>query len=170
MTLTQDVHAEALERVLAELLAEYEQLLELAELHRQALRRADAPLIAKISSARTGLNARIESLNAERAELVNAIAGDAAPGNSGTTIRSILTKMSKPASDRLRELADRLREVIERARQEHRAIGEATTVFAGHLGGILNQVIQNYNVGQVYTASGQVASGPALPAAMDLRH
>ncbi|HED52945.1 MAG TPA: flagellar protein FlgN [Phycisphaerales bacterium] len=168
MSLTTDVQTEALERVLADLLAEYEQLLELAELHRKALREADAQMIARISSARVGLNARIEALNTERAELVASIAGGIEPG--GTTIRSVLSELGKPASDRISALADRLREVIERARHEHRAIGEATTTFAGHLSGILNHVIQNYRVGQVYTSNGQVASGPAMPAAMDLRH
>ena len=53
---------------------------------------------------------------------------------------------------------------------EQSALREATAAFAGHLGGMLAQVVQTCNVAKTYNARGKMAQGIAMSTAVDFRH
>lgn len=161
---------EALERVLESLAAEHESLIALARGHREALRKADSPAIARIATLRAEANERIVELDRERARLVDEIAKSLGLPSVNLTVRALIARLGGPSAARLSALAQRLRSLIEEARQEQSALREATATLAGHLGGLLAQVAQTCAVARTYTARGRMAQGIALPAAMDIRH
>ncbi len=170
MSVALSVNTESLEHVLEDLASEHETLIELARLHRESLRKADSPAIARIAAQRHQTNQRIVALDQERARIVSEISEAIGLPSANVTVRALISQIGGPASKRLGALAEKLRQLIESARAEQTALREATAAFAGHLGGMLAQVVQNCSVAKTYTAMGKMAPGIAMPAAMDLRH
>lgn len=164
------VNTTELERVLEALAQEHEGLIALAREHREALRRADSPAIVRIAGERSRTNERIVALDRERARTVEEISRALGAPGANQTVRALVSQIGGPSSKRLGALAERLRGLIESARAEQSALREATATFAGHLGGMLAQVVQTCTVARTYTARGKMAPGIAMPAAMDLRH
>jgi flagellar biosynthesis/type III secretory pathway chaperone len=161
---------EALETVLRGLLREHESLIKLASQHRDALRNADAGEISRISSERAAVIARIASLDKQRAEIVCELAKNLDLHGAGVTVRALIAQIGGHAATQLSALAEKLRAIIERARTEQAAIRDATATVAGHLGGVLTQVVRTCSVGQTYTARGKMNAGSALPASIDFKH
>lgn len=161
---------EQLEAVLRELLKEHEALIKLASRHKEALRRADAQEISRISSERTAVVARIAMHDKKRAEIVGVLAKDLGLNGAGVTVRAIVSLIGGQAATQLGILAEKLRTIIERARTEQAAIRDATATVAGHLGGVLTHVVRTCSVGQTYTAKGKMNAGTAMPASIDFKH
>jgi len=161
---------EALEAVLRGLLKEHESLLKLATLHRDALRKADSSGISRVTADRAGVNARILALDTQRAEIVSAMAKNFGLHGAGVTVRALIAQIGGQAAMQLGALAEKLRQIIERARTEQAALRDATATVAGHLGGVLTQVVRTCSVGQTYTARGKMTAGTAMPASIDFKH
>ena len=159
-----------LEAVLRGLLKEHESLLKLASRHRGALRQADAGSISQIAADRQAVIARIASLDAERAEIVGDLAKTLGLHGAGVTVRALIAEIGGQTAMQLGALAEKLRSVIERARTEQAALRDATATVAGHLGGVLSQVVRTCSVGQTYTARGKMETGAAMPASIDFKH
>lgn len=171
MTTTQaPVQTEPLEHTLVALAKEHEKLIELARQHREALRKADSPAIARLADLRNQTNQRIIALDKERARIVAEISKTLGLPSANLTIRSLITQIGGPGAKRLSLLAEKLRQLIESARTEQSALREATAAFAGHLGGMLAQVVQTCNVAKTYNARGKMAQGVAMSTAVDFRH
>ena len=170
MSAATSISTESLEHVLEALAGEHETLIELAKIHREALRKADSPAIARIAELRNETNQRIVALDKERARIVSEISKAIGLPSANVTVRALISQIGGPASKRLAALAEKLRQLIENARVEQSALREATAAFAGHLGGMLATVIQTCSVAKTYTARGKMAPGIAMPASMDLRH
>ncbi|MCA9271821.1 MAG: flagellar protein FlgN [Phycisphaerales bacterium] len=171
MTTTQTpIQTEPLEHTLVALAKEHETLIELAKQHRQALRKADSPTIARLADLRNQTNQRIIALDKERARIVAEISKAIGLPSANTTIRALIAQIGGPSAKRLSLLAEKLRQLIESARTEQSALREATAAFAGHLGGMLAQVVQTCNVAKTYNARGKMAQGIAMSTAVDFRH
>lgn len=163
-------HTERLEEILRGLMAEHETLISLASKHREALRAADAPEMSRVAAQRSAVNARIVELDRQRAELVSELAQTLGMQGAGMTVRALIAAIGGQSAKQLSALAEKLRQLIEKARTEQAALRDATAAVAGHLGGVLTQVVRTCSVGQTYTARGKMAPGTSMPAAMDLRH
>lgn len=164
------VQTEPLEHTLEALAQEHETLIELAKQHRQALRKADSPAIVRIAELRNQTNQRIIALDQERARIVSEISKSFGLPSANVTVRALIAQIDGLSAKRLSGLAERLRQLIEMARTEQLALREATAAFAGHLGGMLAQVVQSCSVAKTYNARGKMSPGIAVPASMDLRH
>ena len=139
------VQTEPLEHTLEALAQEHETLIELAKQHRQALRMADSPAIVRIAELRNQTNQRIIALDQERAKIVSEISKSFGLPSANVTVRALISQIGGPSAKRLSGLA-------------------------GHLGGMLAQVVQSCSVAKTYNARGKMSPGIAVPASMDLRH
>lgn len=170
MSKTNTELTEQLEAVLRGLMQEHETLIELASQHREALRAADAPEISRIAAQRAAVNVRIVELDRQRAQVVTELAQSLNMQGAGLTVRALIAAIGGQSAKQLSTLAEKLRQLIERARTEQAVLRDATATVAGHLGGVLAQVVRTCSVGQTYNARGKLAPGTSMPASMDLRH
>ncbi|MGP1272255.1 MAG: flagellar export chaperone FlgN [Phycisphaerales bacterium] len=166
--------ARDLERQLRELLGEHRRLVSLARQHRAALRSADGRAVTSISIERDAVNERIVRLNEQRNTTASAIAEalglDASNGGRRATVRALVESLSEPEASRLAAVADELRAAIESTQREHSVLRDATAAIAGHLGGVLTQVLSAYAPSKTYTARGRVSVSVALVGSLDVRH
>lgn len=165
-----DAKVETLERVLRDLLTEHRTLVELAAGHRDALRRADGLAITTISLDRDRVNERIVALNDERLEVTASLTAALSAPQRAVTIRTVIQTLGPSRSARLAALADELRRAVEAARREHSILRDATSAFAGHLGGVLSRAVELCAPARTYNAAGRVAISATLPGALDVRH
>jgi hypothetical protein len=154
------------ERVLSDLIAAHERLVELIGRERSALRAADAPGMAALSAEREIIAAEIASLDRRRAEIARAIIGRDA---GRLRISQVLAAMGSAEASRLSGLSDRLRAIVSEAHRGQAALRDAAASIAGHLAGVMSRVVETCAPARTYTASGRVALGASTPGVLDVR-
>ncbi|MEM1071769.1 MAG: flagellar export chaperone FlgN [Planctomycetota bacterium] len=163
-----------LEECLADMLGAHRKLCDLAGSHREALRAADGRAITAMALERDAVNGRITQLSSKRKMIVaelSASLGLATDGPHGElTLSTLLERIGPSRSERLAALADELRSAIESSRREHSVLRDATAAVAGHLSGVMTQIVNAASTARTYTAQGRVAVPNGAVATLDMRH
>lgn len=145
-------------RMLEELIALHEQMLEAVRDHRGALARADRKAIASATSRQNQLIEKIRRVDAVRREAF------------GQTLTVSEIAATLPAESRrvVLELAGRLRELIEQVRDEQAVVALASRSLMGHMEGLLRQVAARLNHAGTYGRLGCVEAGAQIVTGIDL--
>lgn len=164
------IAAESLDGALRGLVAAYEELLQLATLHRSAIQRADVRALADVMAAQQALAERVTELEQQRQAAAAAMMKAAGlNGQSKVTIAQLVRSIAEPTRVRLLALADRLRELLNRLHGEHVALREAAQALAGHMEGLMRQVYRKLSHSGTYGRTGTVDTGGAVVTALDVR-
>lgn len=160
--------ADELSAVLSGLLAEHEQLLELAGLHREAMRAADPGAIGNVSGQRTEVLQRLAALEERRQRVVKEASRQ--PELTGAvTLSAIAGRMEGPGKEQLLKQADRLKGVMAKVQDEHRVLRTAAKSLATHMEGLMKSVSKRLSHSGTYGRAGSVDAGGTVISALDLR-
>ncbi|MEX2218491.1 MAG: flagellar export chaperone FlgN [Phycisphaerales bacterium] len=155
---------QALEPLLADLVAAHEHLLALAGEQRAALSRADARAAEDAARRQADAARHIAHLDAERRRLVAQIA----PGAALPTLTSLAARFPEPLRARIAAIAARLRELLARIQEEQRILRAATSALIAHMDGLMQQVARALTNPGVYGPRGRTDATPAPPCGLDL--
>ncbi len=145
-------------RILVDLIAEHETLLQAARAHRAALARADRAAIADAIRAQADSIERIRDLDTLRRNTF------------GQTISVLDLAATLPDAPRRRvlELAARLREIIQSVRDEQSIVAIASQSLLAHMEGMLQQVAARLNHAGTYGRLGRVDACTTVVSGIDL--
>jgi hypothetical protein len=170
-----------LEALLERLLAEHEQLLELAASHRQAIAGADPRTLGDCLQRQNEVVQRVGDLESQRLALVARLAermrplakaGGSRPAEAipdKPTVSWIAKSLPEPLRTRLVGLAERLRELLARLQREHATLREASAALASHMEGMMRQLAKRLSHAGTYGRRGMVESTVQVVSALDLR-
>lgn len=152
-----------LEALLADLIAHHEKMLSLAKEHESALRRADAPGVARALAAQQQAGRTLIDLEARRARLTAALAPGLAPAagppahrtaNAKVTLSSLAALVPEPARTRVTALAARLRALLAALDAQQKVVLEASRTLLGHMQGLMAQVARSLTHAGTYARPG----------------
>jgi len=162
--------AARLESLLSALIGAHQQMLALTEHHRLALSRADGDAVQRCILKHSEHAAQVSSLDAERRQIVAALAGPGTPRNTPVTITTVAQCLPEPARGRIVSLAMALRELLVRLQRETAVIKAATQSLVSHMDGLMQQVARALSQARLYGPGGRIDPGGPVACGLDLTH
>ncbi|MBL9149012.1 MAG: flagellar export chaperone FlgN [Phycisphaerae bacterium] len=146
---------ESLDAILAATLEEYRSLrVEIAK-RREALRRAEMPVVARSVETERAIMTRIGDLDRRRVVAVQGLSKRL--GVAATAPVSEIARKLGPSGDGLLSVAAALREEIEGCRRDSSVVRAAADALSQHLVGVFQAVQQAFAGATVYGRAGRVA-------------
>ena len=158
-----------LEQILRQLVVHYEQLHSLANLHLDAIRKADVDQLSVCISQENQIIQAVAESEKRRLHVVGDIADIlGSPEESQTTMSWIAERIRGDRGSRLAAMARHLRSVIAEMAEVNAAAREAAETLAKHMDGLMRSVARELNHAKTYSSRGRVDAGPAVVSALDL--
>lgn len=165
-----DAQAAEVERVLCDLMAQFQRLTSLAHERREAMRSADPSRLARCISCENEAVQQVAEIEKRRITIIGRIAERlGVPGKTQTRVTSIAERIGGPIGDRLKKQAQELLRQIETLRRANEIARDAAASLSAHMEGLLRQASQTLNHSKTYGRLGSVEPGPAVVSGLDVR-
>jgi hypothetical protein len=165
-----DALAGDVERVLCDLVAQIQRLTALAHERREALRRADAPCLARCIAAENDAVQAVADIEKRRLTVVARLADRLGePGKAHAKITALGERLGGAIGERLAARARELKDLIDSLKRLNESSRAAAATLAAHMEGLWRQAAQVLNHSKTYGRLGVVAPGSAVISAVDLR-
>ncbi|MFU8828182.1 MAG: flagellar protein FlgN [Phycisphaerales bacterium] len=164
-----DPLVDEIEQLLRQLVVNYEQLLSLAELHLEAIRKADVDQLATCIGQENRIIQRVAEIEKRRLHVVGDLADVlGSPDETQTTMSWIAERIRGERGGRLAAMARHLREVIGRMTVINESARSAAETLAKHMDGLMRSVARELNHAKTYSSRGRVDAGPAVVSGLDI--
>lgn len=164
------VEAEAVERLVRELLSGYERLLVLAVARREAIRSADLARLSACVRDENEVVQRLADLEKDRLRLIGPIATRlGSPDGDRTKLTWVAERMGGDTWERVRVAAQRLRETAGRLRAENEVGRSAASSLSRHMSGLVRSLRASLSHSRTYGSGGAVESGARVVSSLDLK-
>ncbi len=158
-----------LEQILRQLVVHYEQLHSLANLHLEAIRKADVDQLSVCIAQENRIIQAVAESEKRRLHVVGDIADIlGSPEESQTTMSWIAERIRGDRGSRLAAMARHLRSVIAAMSEVNTAARQAAETLAKHMDGLMRSVARELNHAKTYSNRGRMDAGPAVVSALDL--
>lgn len=158
-----------LEQMLRQLVVHYEQLLSLARMHLDAIRKADVERLSACIGQENAIIQQVAEIEKRRLHVVGDIADIlGSPEQTQTTMSWISGKIRGGRGGRLEAMARHLRGVIGEMTGVNQAARGAAETLSKHMDGLMRSVAKELNHAKTYSSRGRVDAGPAVVSSLDL--
>lgn len=158
-----------LEQILRQLVVHYEQLHSLANLHLDAIRKADVDQLSVCIAQENRIIQAVAESEKRRLHVVGDIADIlGSPQESQTTMSWIAERIRGDRGSRLAAMARHLRSVIAEMTEVNTAARHAAETLSKHMDGLMRSVARELNHAKTYSNRGRMDAGPAVVSALDL--
>jgi hypothetical protein len=157
-----------LELLLERYIALHERILDLTNLHRAALSKADGEAMKACLAQQQGLWTQVRDLDAARAKLAQRLAARASDASTQPTIAQLAQHLPEPSRHRVLALSAALRDLLSRIQKQSQVIQSATRTLLAHMDGLMQQVVRTVNRARVYTTRGTIAPDGPVVCGVDL--
>lgn len=164
-----DPLVDELEHLLRQLVVHYEQMLSLARMHFEAIRRGKMDELSACIGQENAIIQKVAEVEKRRLHVVGDIADVlGSPDRTQTTMSWIAERIRGERGGRLSAMARHLREVIGEMSEVNEASRGAAEMLAKHMDGLMRSVAKELNHAKIYSSRGRVDAGPAVVSALDL--
>ena len=159
----------ALEGILKGQLDGHQQLLELIQQNRDAVRQARMDLIHDLCRRQNTVGQRLAEFEKQRLVLVGVITKNLEPdAKQPLKVDEIVAHVDDGAAELLSALAHQLRPVVEQVRHESSIVRQAADALSRHMSGVMQAVHSLLSRAQVYGRSGEMDVGAPVRTCVDV--
>lgn len=161
---------DALEKMLRSQLEAHEQLLELLERKREAVRHAKIDTISELLDQERRSIERIAEIERGREQVVRRITEQLQPGAAEPLpLTMIAERADEPVQSRLLGIAAQLREMVAKVKQTSSVVRSAAEALSNHISGVMQTFHAAMSRAGVYGRQGQLAGGTQMEHSVDVK-
>jgi hypothetical protein len=164
---------ELLRQMLVKQIELHDELLSCIHRKREAIRRADMPVMTDCCQREHRLTERLRDMDLRRPGIVMHLAnlvGLKAPHANAISATDIANRLDEPLRGAIETLAAQLREKMQDVKREHSIVKQASEALSRHMAGIMQSVQALLNQSGTYERRGRiVTASPTMTGSVDVK-